>query len=66
MNMDRILSNIKDYHLPIVVLVLLIGTVLQWFHRLDSTFITFATAILGAVMGHAFSPARRDDPPTQP
>lgn len=29
------------------------GNVLHWLHRLDSTYITFMVALLGAVIGHS-------------
>lgn len=66
MNIDKILSNVKDYHLPIALFVFTIGSVLQWFHHLDTTYVAFVTVILGAVTGHAFSPAQRDQPAAEP
>jgi uncharacterized membrane protein YjjB (DUF3815 family) len=61
MNWDKILTNCKDYHLPICSAVFCVGSVLQWFHHLDMTFVTFTGTILAAITGHAFSPARKDD-----
>jgi len=29
------------------------GTVFHWFHRLDSTYITFMTVLMGFVIGHS-------------
>lgn len=29
------------------------GNVLHWFHRLDSTYITFMTVLMGFVIGHS-------------
>jgi hypothetical protein len=29
------------------------GNILHWLHRLDSTYITFMVALLGAVIGHS-------------
>jgi hypothetical protein len=64
MNLDRILSNIKDYHIPVCVGVFGIGTALQWFHHLDMAFVAFTGTVLGAITGHAFSPAAsQPDPP---
>jgi hypothetical protein len=48
MNLDKILSNVKDYHLPICVGVFGIGTTLQWFHHLDMAFVAFTGTVLGA------------------
>lgn len=61
MNWDKILSNVKDYHLPICIGMFSIGSILQYVHRMDMTFVAFTGTIVGAITGHAFSPARRDD-----
>lgn len=61
MNLDKILTNVKDYHLPICIGVFSVGSVLQWYHRLDTTYVAFTATVLAAIMGHAFSPASRDD-----
>jgi hypothetical protein len=65
---DKILSACKDYHLPICFVVYLIGCVLQWFHHLDMAFVAYTGTVLGAITGHAFSPAGQQDqvPPTPP
>lgn len=59
MNLDKVLSNMKDYHLPVCAGVFGIGTVLQWFHHLDPTYVAFTATVLGAITGHAFSPGQR-------
>lgn len=61
MKWDRILSDCKDYHLPIAVFVFLVGSVMKWYGHLDMTFVAFTGTVLGAITGHAFSPARKDD-----
>jgi hypothetical protein len=61
MKLDSILSKFKDYHLPICVLMFVIGTGLQWFHHLDMSFVAYTGTILGAITGHSFSPAGRPD-----
>lgn len=58
---DKVLTNCKDYHLPICGAVWAIGSVMQWFRHLDPTFVAFTGTVLAAITGHAFSPARRDD-----
>lgn len=60
MNLDKVLTNFKDYHLPVCVGVFMTGSALQWFHHLDSTFVAFTATVLAAITGHAFSPAQRD------
>ena len=60
MNFDKILSNMKDYHLPICLGMFGVGSVLQWFGHLDMAFVAFTGTIVGAITGHAFSPAQKD------
>ncbi len=62
MNIDKVLSNCKDYHLPICVGVFSTGSVLQWFHHMDTTFVAFTATVLGAITGHALSNAWKDEP----
>ena len=59
-NLDRVLSEMKDYHLPALLGMFGVGCVLQWFHRLDMAFVAFASVIVGGITGHAFSPAQKD------
>jgi hypothetical protein len=57
---DKILTDIKDYHLPITIFVFITGSTLAWFHKLDPAFVAFAGTVLGAITGHAYSPAQKD------
>jgi hypothetical protein len=57
---DMFLTNMKDYHLPICFAMFGVGAVLQWFHHLDMSFVAYTGTILGAITGHAFSPAQKD------
>jgi hypothetical protein len=67
LNFDKILSDCKDYHLPIAVFMFVVGAVMSWFHHLDMAFVAYSGTILGAITGHAFSPASKDpNPPTPP
>jgi hypothetical protein len=65
MKLDTILSNFKDYHLPICIGIFGVGSILQWFHHLDMAYVAFTGTIVGAITGHAFSPAQKapDAPP---
>lgn len=38
------------------------GNILHWFHRLDATYITFLTVLMGYVLGHSI----KDDLLTPP
>ncbi len=59
--LDKVLSAAKDWHIASCLFIFIGGSVLQWFHHLDSNFVAFAGVVLAAVTGHAFSPARKDD-----
>lgn len=52
---DKVLTAAKDWHLPICIGVFTTGSVFQWFHHLDSTYVAFTATVLGAITGHAFS-----------
>lgn len=60
MNIDKILSNMKDYHIPASILVFFMGSILQWCHHMDATYVAFTATVLGAITGHAFSPAEKN------
>jgi membrane protein YqaA with SNARE-associated domain len=62
--LDKVMSAVKDYHLPICFAVFVVGAILQWFHHLDMAFVAYTGTVLGAITGHAYSPAQkdRDDP----
>lgn len=57
---DKTLSNLKDYHLPIMLLLFVAGIPLAWFGHLDMAFVAYTGTIVGGITGHAFSPAQRD------
>jgi hypothetical protein len=60
---DKVLSAIKDYHLPALLVMFGAGTVLAWFHHMDAAFVSYAAVIVGGITGHAFSPAQQDKQP---
>ena len=53
----------KDYHLPACIGVFGVGAILQYLHHMDATFVAFTGTVLGAITGHAFSPAQKSEPP---
>jgi hypothetical protein len=57
---DKVLTNFKDYHLPIFLVMFLIGAVLQWYHHLDMGFVAFTATVIGGITGHAYSPAQKN------
>jgi hypothetical protein len=57
---DKVLSEIKDYHIPALLVMFGAGTVLAWFHHMDAAFVSYAAVIVGGITGHAFSPAQKD------
>jgi hypothetical protein len=60
MNIDRILSQMKDYHVPVSIFIFAVGAVMKWFGHLDMAFVSFTGVIIGGITGHAFSPAQKD------
>jgi hypothetical protein len=58
---DKVLTNMKDYHLPICLVMFFTGAGMSWFHHLDMNFVAYAGTILGAITGHAFSSAAKDN-----
>lgn len=58
---DKILSNMKDYHLPICAGVFIVGSVIHWVHGIDASYVAFTATVLTAVTGHAFSAAGKPD-----
>ena len=57
-NFDKLLTDAKDYHLPFAGVVFAVGSALQYFHHLDASYVAFCGTVLGAITGHAFSPAQ--------
>ena len=57
---DRVMSAVKDYHIPALLGMFGVGAVLSWFHRLDMAFVSYAAVIVGGITGHAVSPAQQD------
>ena len=60
MNIDKLLSQFKDYHIVVCTGIFAAGSVLQWFHHLDYAYVTFVSVVVGGITGHAFSPAQKD------
>jgi hypothetical protein len=51
---DRLLSDANDYHIPFAGVVFLLGSVMQWFHRLDASYIAFTSTVLTFIGTHAW------------
>jgi hypothetical protein len=56
----------SDGHLPCGLFVFIIGSVIQWVHRLDPSFVAFTTTVLGFLGGHAWIQSKQPDPPLGP
>ena len=52
--LDKLLTDANDYHIPFAGAVFLLGSVMQWFHRLDASYITFTSTILTFIGTHAY------------
>lgn len=59
---DKTLTNMKDYHLPILVLIFVIGAAMALIKPLSMSmaFVAFTGTIVAGITGQAFSPAQRD------
>jgi len=44
---------LQGRHTTFVAFFAVVGTALQYFHRLDSTYIAFMTSLMGFVLGHS-------------
>lgn len=66
MNWDAVLSKISsDGHIPVGVLIFLIGSGIHWFHGLDAAFVSFTTTVLAFLGGHAWvQKGKSDDTPS--
>lgn len=53
MNMTKVFSFLQGRTTGFCVAFFLSGNLLHWFHRLDGTYITFMTALMGFVLGHS-------------
>ena len=61
--LDKWLSAAKDYHIPVTIVIFVVGTVLQWYGHLGADYVAFVVAILGVIVGHSFSPAQKEGDP---
>ena len=73
LNLDKILTDVNDYHIPCAGFIFTVGSVLQWFHHLDPTYVAFTSTVLGFLGGHAYLKAKNgnddsriDDHPANP
>jgi hypothetical protein len=57
---DKTLSNLKDYHIPVLIFMFLAGFPVAWFGHLDMAFVAFTGTIVAGITGQAFSPAQKD------
>ena len=59
--LDKVLSDFGDYHIPVLSGIFLVGSVIDWFHRLDPTYVTFTGLVISAVTGHAIFSSKSAD-----
>jgi hypothetical protein len=67
-NVDKFMTEFNDWHLPFAGAVYVVGSVLQWFHHLDASYVAFSATVLGFVGGHSYIKNRNgnDDSATPP
>jgi len=51
--MGSVFRSFQGRHTTAVAFFSIVGTIFHWFHRLDSTYITFITVMMGFVLGHS-------------
>jgi intracellular septation protein A len=62
---DRVMTDIRDYHMPAFLIIFVTGGATAWFHHLDSTFVAFTGTVIGGITGHAiFSPTQQSSAQT--
>ena len=68
LNLDKIMSDMNDWHIPCGVVVFTVGSVLQWFKHLDPSYVAFSSTVLGFLGGHAYLKSKNggDDSQTGP
>ena len=67
-NLDKIMSDMNDWHIPCGVVVFAVGSVLQWFKHLDPSYVAFSSTVLGFLGGLAYLKSKNggDDSQTGP
>jgi hypothetical protein len=58
---DKVLSDMADYHVPILVGIFGAGTALAWFHHFDPSYVSVAGLVISAVTGHAIFSKKSGD-----
>jgi len=63
--LQKLFSYCQGRHTAFAFAFFVMGNTLQWFHRLDATWIAFMTSLMGFVLGHAIQenkllPAQKD------
>jgi len=51
--MKKVTAWLMGHHTACVVAFFISGNVMHWFHRLDGTYISYMTVLMGFVLGHS-------------
>lgn len=51
--MSRIFAACEGRHTAFVVFFAIAGNIMHWFHRLDGTYISYMTVLMGFIAGHS-------------
>jgi hypothetical protein len=51
--LQKLFNYCQGRHTFFALFFALSGVGLQWFHRLDATFVAYMTALMGMVLGHS-------------
>ena len=65
LGIDRVLTNMKDYHMPVMIVFFFVGCAIAVWRpaSMTYTFVAFTGTIVGGITGHAYSPAAKDPDP---
>lgn len=51
--MNKVFAYFQGRHTAFAAFFAIAGVILQWFHKLDPTFVAYMSALLGLVLGHS-------------
>lgn len=64
--MNKLFALIQGRHTFFAAIFSITGSVFQWFHKLDATYVSFVTVMMGFVLGHSvkedYFDSKKDSP----
>lgn len=50
---NKLTQFCQGRHTTFAILFSIVGSVFQWFHKLDATYVSFVTVMMGYILGHS-------------